>query len=110
MRWTKPTAFFVTFFIGWLILISALWQKPLILTIILLIISCLYFLFFKEKNWLYYFWRRQFLGQSAKRLFPRADFGLITDKLFLEFLLATTGLGITAVALHKYLVNISEKN
>lgn len=107
----KPTVFFIVFFICWLILISALWQQPLYLTIILLVVSCLYFLFFKEKQGSYYFLAAAILGPigeaivSASGLWTYHGVIILGIPYWLPF-----AWGITAVALHKYLVDVGGKS
>ncbi len=111
MNWIKPTVYFVAFFIFWLLLISILWSKPLYLTITLLIISCLYFLLFKERKGIYYFLAAAIFGPIGE-VFVSAN-GLWTYHgetiLGIPYWLPLAW-GITAVALHKYLVNIDKKS
>jgi hypothetical protein len=71
----------------------------------------LYFLFFKEKNWLYYFLAAAIFGPIGEAIVSAS--GLWTyhgQTVFGIPYWLPLAWGITAVALHKYLVNISEKN
>ena len=93
-----------------LLLISILWPEPLYLTIILLIITCLYFLFFKEQNGLYYFLAAAVFGPIGEAIVSAN--GLWTyhgQTVFGIPYWLPLAWGITAVALHKFLVNISGK-
>lgn len=110
MTWLKPTIFFTTFFVLWLILISSLWSNPIYLTIILLIITVLYFLFLKEKKGQYYFLIAAIFGPIGEVIVSAS--GLWTyhgeTMLGIPYWLPLAW-GITAVSLHKYLVNIGKK-
>lgn len=111
MRWIKPTVFFVTFFTFWLILISTLWKNPILLTIILLIISCLYFILFKAEKGVYFFFAAAIFGPigetivSANGLWTYHGVTIFGIPYWLPL-----AWGITAAALHKYLIVISKKS
>ena len=107
----RPTVFFIAFYIFWLFLISVLWSKSIFLTIVLLIISCLYFLLFKEDKDLYYFLAAAVFGPIGEAVVSAN--GLWTyhgETIFGIPYWLPLAWGITAVSLHKYLVNIGGKS
>ncbi|TSC63744.1 MAG: hypothetical protein G01um101493_347 [Microgenomates group bacterium Gr01-1014_93] len=111
MGWIKPTAFFITFFIFWLLLISVLWLKPLYLTIVLLTITCLYFVLLKERKGIYYFLAAAIFGPIGEAIVSAN--GLWTyhgETIFGIPYWLPLAWGITAVALHKYLVHVGGKS
>jgi len=111
MRKIKASLLFLTFFCFWLLLISLLWTKPLILTIILAIICGVYFLFFREKQGLYFFIAAGLFGPIGEAIVSAN--GLWTyhgQTIFGIPYWLPLAWGITAVALHKFLIDFTKRS
>jgi hypothetical protein len=110
MEKIKYTFLFLLFFSFWLLLISLLWQQPLILTIILVIICGVYFLFYKEKDGLYFFAAAAIFGPIGEAIVSANGLWTYHGQTILGIpYWLPLAWGITAVAFHKFLINLKKR-
>jgi hypothetical protein len=99
---------FIVFFIIWLTTISFLWKYSFFLTLLLLAISILYFVFLKKANEYYYFIVAAITGPIGEAIVSKS--GLWTyagdTVLGIPYWLPLAW-GITAVAIKRYLDSLS---
>ncbi|MCJ7805652.1 hypothetical protein MUP46_03340 [Patescibacteria group bacterium] len=108
MKKIKVHLLFVTFFITWIVSISYLWEYPIHLFVILLLISIIYCAFLKKDKEIYYFIVAAVFGPLGEAIVSKS--GLWTYHGVTIFGIPywlPLAWGITAVAIKKYLESLS---
>lgn len=108
MSKVKVHLIFITFFIVWIATISILWKYPFYLFILLLIVSVLCFAFFKKANEYYYFVVAAIAGPIGEAIVSKSGlWSYAGDTVFGIPYWLPLAWGITAVAIKRYLDNLS---